>query len=118
MVQRKVAGKKARRARVRRQQTIVYEDKKKGKGVGIILLCLLLLCGFMVYQRIALEEQRSEYAAQLSDMNKEKKKLQKEADSIEEHKAYVRTKSYIEQVAREKLGLVYENEIIFEAEDK
>lgn len=82
------------------------------------MLCLLLLCGYMVYQRIALEEQRSECVEQLSQLNQEKKKLEQEADSIEEYKAYVNTKSYIEQVAREKLGLVYEDEIIFEAEDK
>lgn len=72
----------------------------------------------MVYQRIALEEQRSECVEQLSELNQEKKKLQQEADYIEEYKAYVHTKSYIEQVAREKLGLVYEDEIIFEAKDK
>lgn len=30
---------------------------------------------------------------------------------------YVTSKEYIEDMAREKFGLVYENEVIFEAED-
>lgn len=36
------------------------------------------------------------------------------AEEIEDRRAYVQTKKYIEEVAREKLGLVYENEIILD----
>ena len=39
------------------------------------------------------------------------------AEEIEEYSKYVQTKKYAEEVAKEKLGLVYEDEIIFKAED-
>lgn len=39
------------------------------------------------------------------------------AEEIEEYGKYVQTKKYAEEVAKEKLGLVYEDEIIFKAED-
>ena len=39
------------------------------------------------------------------------------AKEIEEYGKYVQTKKYAEEVAKEKLGLVYEDEIIFKAED-
>ena len=34
---------------------------------------------------------------------------------IEELKKYVQTKKYVEEVAKERLGLVYEDEILFKA---
>ena len=37
------------------------------------------------------------------------------AEEIEELKKYVQTKKYVEEVAKERLGLVYEDEILFKA---
>ena len=46
-----------------------------------------------------------------------KKELSEERKAeLEEYEKYVQTKKYVEEVAREKLGLVYENEIIFKPE--
>ena len=42
---------------------------------------------------------------------------EKKAEEIEEYGKYVQTKKYAEEVAKDKLGLVYEDEIIFKAED-
>ena len=39
---------------------------------------------------------------------------QTRTDKLEEQKRYVQTKEFIEQYAKEKLGLIYEDEIIFE----
>ena len=41
----------------------------------------------------------------------------KRAEDIEELEAYTKTKKYVEDVAKEKLGLVYEDEIIFKSKD-
>ena len=38
-------------------------------------------------------------------------------EEIEEFKKYIKTKKYIEDTAREKLGLVYEDEIIIQTEE-
>ena len=38
------------------------------------------------------------------------------AEEIDELEEYVGTEEYVEDVAKEKLGLVYPNEILFEAE--
>jgi len=36
-------------------------------------------------------------------------------EEIEELKKYVQTKKYVEEVAKERLGLVYEDEVLFKA---
>ena len=41
----------------------------------------------------------------------------KRTGEIEEFRKYTKTKKYIEDVAREKLGLVYDNEIIIQTDE-
>ena len=55
------------------------------------------------------QQQEAELAAQL----KEEKERTKE---IEEFEEYAGTNKYIEDIAKDKLGLIYENEILFEPE--
>ena len=50
----------------------------------------------------------------LTEQIKQEKMRQEE---IEEFKKYTETKKYIEETAREKLGLVYEDEIIIQTEE-
>lgn len=38
-------------------------------------------------------------------------------EEIEQYRAYVKTRGYMEEVAREVLGLVYKDEILFHVED-
>ena len=40
----------------------------------------------------------------------------KRSEEIEEYRKYTQTQKYVEEVAKEKLGLVNENEIIFKEE--
>ena len=49
---------------------------------------------------------------ELEEQIKEEKARSKEIEDLEE---YVGTDEYVEDVAKEKLGLVHENEIIFKA---
>lgn len=42
---------------------------------------------------------------------------ERRSEEIREFEKYTKTKKYIEEVAKDKLGLVYEGEIIFKDED-
>jgi cell division protein DivIC len=42
---------------------------------------------------------------------------QQRKDEIEDYKEYVETDEFVEDTAREKLGLVYEDEIVFIKEE-
>lgn len=91
--------------------------RKNRTGIGIIAFVVLCICGIVAYGKTNLD-------AQMKDNTKKKEHLQQQIIEEEERKtdlknleAYVQTKKYIEEVAREKLGLVYEYEIIFKAEE-
>ena len=46
-----------------------------------------------------------------------KAELEKEKEEIQKKSDYMKTDRYIEDVAREKFGLAYDDEIIFKADD-
>ncbi len=105
-------------ARQTEQKKTAYRKKLQNRTSMIlimsIVLILLLVVGIKGYgltkQRDALQE---EYAANeeiIQDM-------EAEAQEIEEYKKYMQTPQYYEEMAKEKLGLVYENEVIFVPED-
>jgi len=83
---------------------------------GIIVLSFVL-CSTLAYKNYGLKAQEREYAKQLAELEKQKKEADKRTKEIEEYKEYVKTDEYIEEVAREKLGLVYKDEIIFEPDN-
>ncbi len=72
--------------------------------MGILILALVL-CGTMAYKYSVLKTQEKEYSRQIAGLKKEKKEAEKRAEE------------YVEEVAREKLGLVYKDEIIFEPDN-
>ncbi len=74
--------------------------------VGILIVVILVACGGLV-SRLHSNNQR------IAELESEKVKEEQRAQDIEEYKEYTQTKEYIEEVAREKLGLVYEGEVIF-----
>lgn len=80
---------------------------------GIIILTLII-CTTLTYKRSELKTEEKEYSKQIAELEKEKKEATKRAEELKDYKEYVKTDEYIEEVAREKLGLVYKDEIIFE----
>ena len=64
------------------------------------------------------DSQRSghEYDDVVAGLNQQISEQQQESEELVKESDYVKTEEYMEQVAREKLGLVKENEIIFQKE--
>lgn len=91
--------------------------KKKRTGLMLTALMVLSICGIVTYKQQELnlaEAKADERIVQLSSQIAEE---EKRTEDIEEKKAYVQTKKFIEEMAREKFGLVYKDEIIFKSEE-
>ena len=115
---------KAFRTGVRREDGVKmarqhYGHKKhmnKFTIMGIVLLCAVL-CFTVLYRKSALEAQCKEYNAQITELKKEKKSVDEQTEELKKFEKYVDTDEYVEKIARERLGLVYKGEIIFEPDD-
>lgn len=99
---------------MRRKKKIMRHSNRN--NFVVITLAVLFLCGVLTYKTISLSEQTAKYQATIDEYQKDMDKLEQEKEEIAELKEYVKSDRYIEEMAREKLGLVYEDEVIFEAD--
>ncbi len=90
---------------------------KKRTGIGVISIVVLILFGIISYRRIGLADERENAAIKLEQLDSRIEEQTERKKDIEELKEYIKTKEYKEEIARNKLGLVYEDEIIFEPEE-
>ena len=85
-------------------------------SVSIIVIAFLVV---MVVQVVQLKKQKeSTYTAQKAELEKQYTKESERADEIESMQQYMQSDQYIEDRAKSKLGLAYDNEIIFKEKDK
>ena len=105
--------KQERRRSNSRQKRRLREHKRSMLVVSavIILLGAIVFVNSMTLRakEKAYQEQEIELKQQIEEENQKTKVI----DKLEE---YVGTDAYIEDMAREKLGMVYKDEIIFKAE--
>ena len=80
---------------------------------GISLIVLVLLLSLMVQSR-DLNESLAGYETRAEALSQQLEEEQARTEEIKELKEYMQTDEYAEQAAREKLGLVKDNEIIFQ----
>ena len=79
---------------------------------------LLVLAAVTTRTTVFLLEPSCGYkTAQISDLEKEKEQEEQRTEEIEKYKDYVGTDEYVEDTARDRLGMVKENEILFKAEE-
>ncbi len=95
--------------------------KVKGKhknrsGLYLVMLVAALFVGTLAVHGYTLRENCRKLATEQTNLKEKKKSLKKEQEKIKEESEYRKTDQYVEDVAREKFGLVYDNEIIFKAE--
>lgn len=101
-----MAGRKNRRA-----------NRNRRLNLQAVALVVLLLCCVVGYKKIDLVAQETECQKKLGQLEETQKAEEQRSAEIEDYKIYVQSKQYIEQEARDKLGLAYPDEIIFQAED-
>ncbi len=83
--------------------------------VAIAAVVMVLLLSLLV-QSQNLSAQNEKYAARKAELEQQKRDEELRAEEIAKLKDYVNSPEYIEMVARDKLGLVYSDEILFVAE--
>lgn len=75
----------------------------------VVVFCLCI--GVRIY---SLKAERDELEARQEMLEKQIKSEEQRAQELEALEKYMQTRKYMEDVAREKLGLVYPDEILIE----
>ncbi len=67
----------------------------------------------MMTKSISVEKQLSQYQQELEELDNKMTEETERTKEIDDMKEYMETDEYAEEVARDKLGLVKDNEIVF-----
>ncbi len=78
--------------------------------ITVIVVIMCCVFGFFTWQN---NQKSRQYALIQENLQKQIEDEEENQKAIEEKAAYMKTNAYIEDLAREKLGLVHEDEIIF-----
>ena len=100
------------------KRRVVFRKKRQNRlGMFLVLMVVLMLLVVVSVKSVELRQKLEAYQT-------EEKALQEQIDAenartqeIEEYRKYTQTKKYVEEVAKEKLGLVNEGEIIYQPEE-
>lgn len=85
-------------------------------GMAAISVVALILLAVLTLQSKELETRISSYDTRAAEIRASIEEEQERTKQIDEEKEYMQTDEYVAEVARDKLGLVKSNEIVFEEE--
>ncbi|MCI8308384.1 MAG: hypothetical protein HFH14_10105 [Lachnospiraceae bacterium] len=91
--------------------------RKTRSGMGFVFLAVLIMLAVLSVKKAELEAKSGELMKEKAKCEREVENLTEEENKIEEYRNYVNSDEYIEDIARKKLGLVYPDEYVFEAEE-
>lgn len=104
-----------KRERVQRERIKIKVKKRKNTGIGLILFMVLTICIFGNIQRIKINKKLEEANYKLETLQEDYERQEKIAIELEKREEYMKTKEFIEDMARNRFGLLYENEYMFKA---
>ena len=101
----------------KKKETAPVRKKKAGKKRRTtelsITVVLCLLVAVLTVKGISLQQKVNANASRLSSLDSQIEEEKQRTDEITALKEYMQTDEYIEKTAREKLGMVKDNEILF-----
>lgn len=93
-----------------------YKPRKKKLSpytvAGIVALCVIL-CGTVTYKTYLLKRQSETNQQRIEQLKNEQAAQNEREEELKEFKKHVKTDEYVEEIARDKLGLVHEGELVF-----
>lgn len=99
------------------KKKVAYRKRQQNRlGMFLVTLVVLMIMAVVAYRSVELQASIDEKDAEIAALNALKLEEEERAKEIEEYRKYTQTKGFVEEVAKDKLGLVYEGEILFKSE--
>lgn len=96
------------------KRRIAYRKRNQNRfSMFLVSLVILMIMAAVAVKSMELQKKIDAKAAEVAQLEAQIAEERQREQRIEEFGKEVQTKGYIENVAREKLGLVYEGEILF-----
>lgn len=95
---------------------IAYRKKRQNRlGMMLAMTVVLMLLVVVTIKNQELKEKKNQYSQKELALADQILLEEQRTEEILEFQKYTKTKKYIEEVAKDKLGLVHDGEIIFKS---
>lgn len=99
------------------KKKVAYRKRQQNRwGMFLVTLVVLMIMAVVAYRSIELQASIDKKDEEIAALEVQILKEEERAKEIEEYRKYTQTKGFVEEVAKDKLGLVYEGEILFKSE--
>ena len=96
------------------RRRIAYRKRPQNRfGMFLVSLVVILIMISVAIKSVELQQKVDAKTAEIEQLESQIAAEEERKQEIEKFSKEVQTKGYIENIAREKLGLVYEDEILF-----
>lgn len=99
------------------KRRVAYRRRNQNKfSMFLVSLVVVMILVVVAIKSVELNRKNEVYEAKAAQLNAQIEEEKERTEEIEDFRKYTQTKKYVEEVAKEKLGLVYDGEIIFKEE--
>lgn len=97
-----------------RRKKYVYRRRRQNRfSMFLVLLVVVMILVVVAINRVEIQKKMDANQAKIEQLEEQIADEVARAEEIKEYEKYTHTKAYVEEVAHDKLGLVYEDEILF-----
>lgn len=108
----KLESRRERAERLKRQR----RSALAGMAVAIVVVVAL---GVVLWKgKTGLAAKNADYEAQITELQSQIDDENKRGDELSEYEKYVKTKKFVEEIAKNKFGLIYPDELVFKPNNK
>lgn len=102
----------------RGKRRVAYRRRHQNRfSLFLVSLVVLMIMVVVAVRSVELQRKIAGYDTQIASLSAQIDVETARAEEIEEYRKYTQTKAYVEEVAKDKLGLVYEGEILFKEDN-
>ena len=95
---------------------VTFRKKRNNRmGMACVSIVVVAIFAVLMVRGIELRSRVQEYERLEAALEKQIAEEEKRTKELEEYEKYTKTDKYVEEIAKEKLGLVYEDEILFKS---
>lgn len=104
---------------IRKRKTPEFRRVRNENRLGMTaaMFAIVIMTFVVGVNSVSLKEKEAKYAAREEELMRQITLEEQRAEELVDFETYTKTKKFVEEVAKDKLGLVYEHEIIFQEVD-
>ena len=97
---------------------VAFRKKRQNRlGMFLVSFVVAALLVVIIFSMTGLRKKQNGYIEREEALKEMIEAEEQRTRKLEEYEIYTKTSKYVEEVAKERLGLVYGDEIIFESEN-